>query len=123
MQRDGSQQISDAVLDEEWRDITADANNHFSFTLPLEKYVLAKGGQPIRAMVKTTIYLFIYRIKCHNTSGYLFFGYTLNVKELLLFLLCLDSNNVEKWLYFSWRSVDVSTSSFLPLRAPVAAWN
>ena len=53
MQRDGFQQISEAILNEEWRDITADANNHFSFTLPLEKYVLAKGGQPIRALVNT----------------------------------------------------------------------
>ena len=53
MQRNGFQQIYEAILNEEWKNIAADA---FSFTLPLEKYVLAKGGEPVRAMVNSTIY-------------------------------------------------------------------
>ena len=43
-------QISQAIVNEEWSDISSEVD---TFTLPLEKYVLAKGGQPIRAMVSS----------------------------------------------------------------------
>ena len=42
-------QISQAIVNKEWNDISSQVD---TFTLPLEKYVLAKGGQPIRTMVR-----------------------------------------------------------------------
>ena len=44
-------QISQKIVNDEWKDISSQPSKPFMFTVPLEKYVLAKGGQPIRAMV------------------------------------------------------------------------
>ena len=46
-------QISQDIVNDEWRNISSEAVKPFIFTLPLQKYVLAKGGQPLRAMVSS----------------------------------------------------------------------
>ena len=46
------QEISPGIVNEEWVDISSEPD---VFTFPLENYVLAKGGQPIRAMVGTIL--------------------------------------------------------------------
>ena len=43
--------LSRDTISNEWKNISSEAIKPFTFTLPLEKYVPAKGGQPIRAMV------------------------------------------------------------------------
>ena len=49
---DQIRRLSRDIISDEWKNISSEAIKPFIFTLPLEKYVPAKGGQPIRAMVR-----------------------------------------------------------------------
>ena len=48
---DQARQLSSDIIDQEWKNISSEAFEPFTFTLPLSEYVPAKGGQPIRVMV------------------------------------------------------------------------
>ena len=51
-------QLSRDIIVDEWKNISAEAMRPFMYTLPLDKYVIAKRGQPVRAMVGTNTVLF-----------------------------------------------------------------
>ena len=59
-------QLSRDIIVDEWKNISAEAMRPFMYTLPLDKYVIAKRGQPVRAMVGTNIFLVdeMYQILC-----------------------------------------------------------
>lgn len=48
-------QLSRDIIVDEWKNISAEAMRPFMYTLPLDKYVIAKRGQPVRAMVGANI--------------------------------------------------------------------
>ena len=48
-------QLSRDIIVDEWKNISAEAMRPFMYTLPLDKYVIAKRGQPVRAMVRINI--------------------------------------------------------------------
>ena len=50
-------QLSRDIIVDEWKNISAEAMRPFMYTLPLDKYVIAKRGQPVRAMVGTNIFM------------------------------------------------------------------
>ena len=52
---DPIQRLSRAIISEEWKSVSSEAIKEFMYTLPLENYVPSKGGQPIIAMVKSSI--------------------------------------------------------------------
>ena len=54
--KDQAQQLSHDIIIQEWNNISSEAIKPFTYTLPLSEYVLAKGGQPIRVMVRYFIF-------------------------------------------------------------------
>ena len=50
-------QLSRDIIVDEWKNISAEAMRPFMYTLPLDKYVIAKRGQPVRAMVGKNIFM------------------------------------------------------------------
>ena len=54
--KDQAQQLSHDIIIQEWNNISSEAIKPFTYTLPLSEYVLAKGGQPIRVMVRYYIF-------------------------------------------------------------------
>ena len=100
-------QLSRDIIVDEWKNISAEAMRPFMYTLPLDKYVIAKRGQPVRAMVGTNIFMVgeMYQIK-HQYVMFI----------TILYLYCfLGSNHLAKRLNFSWRSIDDTPSNVLSL--------
>ena len=50
-------QLSHYIINEEWKRISSEAIDSSMFTLPLDNYVPIKSGQPLRAMVGSSIHM------------------------------------------------------------------
>ena len=50
-------QLSHYIINEEWKRISSEAIDSSMFTLPLDNYVPVKSGQPLRAMVGSSIHM------------------------------------------------------------------